>query len=337
MRRRSCQGLRRVSIDAGQASGEIRPGPPVASGKGKGRVGMSGWFAPEEDPQAPPDAGLGGGADQPDILPPLPPALPAEDPGGDAPPGPHGSCVIGDPDHDGCFWAPQTTGFTSVVMAERGIIAALTGDDVSEAQLVYEATASGLLSDHGMSAGDVGEILRLHSVPCHHNDRATVEDIVAELTLGHKVIVGVDAGELRDPDHPLAGFTGQAADHAIWVTGVDESDPDHPKVIINDSGDPHGAGRAYDLDRFIDAWEHAGFRYVATDGGADDGSASAGAAAAALGLLLAVRLSARNATSTPLLLPPARPHALEDGRSRHLRIDFGKLDQRARDALIRRL
>lgn len=297
---------------------------------------MSGWFTPGEDPQASRDADV----DLPDVPLPPAPASHAEDLGDAAPLGPHGGCVIGDPENDACFWAPQTTGFTSVVMAERGIIAALTGEDVSEAQLVYEATASGLLSDHGMSPQDVGEILRLHGVPCHHNDRATVEDIVAELSLGHKVIVGVETDELRDPDHPLAGFTGQAADHAIWVTGVDESDPDHPKVIINDSGDPHGAGRAYDLDRFIDAWEHAGLRYVATDGAADDGSAGApgaAAAAAALGLLLAVRLSARNATNTQGLLSAAYPHALEDGRSKHPHIDFTGLDRRARDALIRRL
>lgn len=250
--------------------------------------------------------------------------------------------VFGTPAEDVSYWQPQTTAFTSVVMAERGIIEALTGEDVSEAQLVYEATACGLLTDDGMSPEDVGEILRMHGVPCHHNDRATIEDIVAELSLGHKVIVGVDAAELRDPAHPLADFTGQAADHAIWVTGVDESDPDHAKVIINDSGDPHGAGRAYDLDRFVDAWEDAGFRYVATDGAPDHEFADAIgiAPAAALGLLMAVRLSAREAATgadAPQQLSAVTLRALEDGRSKRQHLDFANLDQGARDALIRRL
>lgn len=37
-------------------------------------------------------------------------------------------------------------------------------------------------------------------------------------------------------------------------------------VIINDSGHPDGAGAAYPLDQFMDAWENSGFYYTATDG-----------------------------------------------------------------------
>lgn len=173
--------------------------------------------------------------------------------------------VVGTPDDDAGFWQPQTTAFTCAVMAQRGVIEAMTGEDVSEAQLVYEATADGCLSDGGMSPYDVGRLLDDHQVPNHVVDHGTVGDLVAELSLGHKVIVGVDAGELWDTDFALEDFFGQAADHAIWVTGIDDSDPAHPQVIVNDSGDPQGAGRAYDLDRFVNAWADSGFFYVATD------------------------------------------------------------------------
>ncbi len=42
-------------------------------------------------------------------------------------------------------------------------------------------------------------------------------------------------------------------------------DPNNPKVIINDSGDPNGRGRAYELERFADARSRGGYAYVATD------------------------------------------------------------------------
>lgn len=175
------------------------------------------------------------------------------------------SAVAGDPETDLRYWQPQTTAFTCAVMAQRGVIEAMTGENVSEAQLTYEATATGCLSDGGMSPYDVGQLLWNHGVANHPVVNASVADLVAELSLGHKVIVGVDAGELWGTDVALEDFFGQAADHAIWVTGVDETDPAHPKVLINDSGDPDGAGKAYDLDRFVDAWADSGFFYVATD------------------------------------------------------------------------
>jgi hypothetical protein len=177
----------------------------------------------------------------------------------------HAAPVCGMPEADTAFWQPQTTGFTCAVMAQRGIIAEFTGQDISEAQLVYDATAHGWLTDGGMSPLDADKLLELYHIPCHSQTGARIEDLMAELAQGHKVIVGVDSGEIWGQDHPLEDFFGQAADHAIWVTGVDLSDPAHPQVIVNDSGDPNGAGKVYGLDQFVDAWQDSGFFYVSTD------------------------------------------------------------------------
>jgi hypothetical protein len=173
--------------------------------------------------------------------------------------------TAGTPETDTMYWQPQTTGFTCAVMAQRGIIEAFTGESVSEAQLVYEATVNGWLTDSGMSPWEVGKLMEIHGISCHVQGSATIEDLMSELAQGHKVIVGVDSGELWNQDPFFEDFFQQAADHAIWVTGVDMSDPAHPKVIINDSGDPDGAGKAYDLSQFLDAWQDSGFHYVATD------------------------------------------------------------------------
>jgi len=178
----------------------------------------------------------------------------------------HGTAgVVGTPDVDQGYWEQQTTNFTCAVEAQRGIIEEFTGQHVSEAQLTYEATVNGWLSDHGMSPSDAGNLLELHGIDCHSNTGASVEDLMAELAQGRKVIVGVDSGELWHKDFPLEDFFHQSADHAIWVTGVDMSDSAHPKVIVNDSGDPTGAGKSYDLQTFANAWQDSGFFYVATN------------------------------------------------------------------------
>ena len=173
--------------------------------------------------------------------------------------------IIGTPDYDTQYWQPQTTEFTCAVQSQRGIIEAFTGQEVSEAQLVYDATINGWLTSGGMSPHDVGNLLEHYGIPCHTGTDASIEDLMSELAQGHKVIVGLDAGEIWKQDSPLQDFFHQSADHAIWVTGVNMSDPAHPMVIVNDSGDSAGAGKAYDLSLFKDAWEDSGFFYVATD------------------------------------------------------------------------
>jgi hypothetical protein len=179
--------------------------------------------------------------------------------------GPTLANIVGTPGLDATFWQPQTTGFTCAVMAQCGIIRAFTGEDVSEAELVYEATVNGWLTDQGMSPADVGHLLETHGVPVHQQQAATIEQLIEELAQGHKVIVGVDSGELWNQDTMLEDFFNQAADHAIWVSGVDLNDPNHPLVYVNDSGDPTGAAKAYELPAFMDAWQDSGFFYVATD------------------------------------------------------------------------
>ncbi|MDP3114401.1 MAG: hypothetical protein Q8M98_06450 [Candidatus Cloacimonadaceae bacterium] len=179
--------------------------------------------------------------------------------------------IVGTPNADQNHWQQQETDFTCAVQAQRGIIEQFTGEEVSESQLVYEATANGWLTENGMNPDDVGNLLELHGVPCHTNDGASIQDLMSELSEGRKVIVGVDSGELWHGE-PLEDFFHQSADHAIWVTGVDFTDPNNPQVIINDSGDPNGAGKQYALNDFMDAWQDSGFNYVATDISPNGGS-----------------------------------------------------------------
>lgn len=67
------------------------------------------------------------------------------DPASFYPPWEESENIVGTPETDSRFWQPQTTQFTCAVMAQRGIIEAFTGENVSEAQRVYDATILGWL------------------------------------------------------------------------------------------------------------------------------------------------------------------------------------------------
>lgn len=181
----------------------------------------------------------------------------------------HDCHVVGSPEQDAQLWEHQTAPFTCAVEAQRGIIEACTGVHFSEAELATEAAENGWLHSNasGVGAGsrtvDIGKLLKLHGIETHAVIDASVSDLVTELAAGHKVIVEVNSSDLWHPGS-VQSFVSQGADHAIWVTGINADDPNHIRVTINDSGDPHGAGKEYSLDQFVDAWEDSGFYYLAT-------------------------------------------------------------------------
>jgi hypothetical protein len=112
----------------------------------------------------------------------------------------------------------------------------------------------------------MAQLLEFHGVHTHTQYNGNLDALTSELAQGHKVIVAVDSGELWNSNLPLFDlFHSHEADHAIVVTGLDMSDPGHPKVFVNDPGDPHGAGKPYPLDQFLEAWSASRNMYVATN------------------------------------------------------------------------
>ena len=173
--------------------------------------------------------------------------------------------AFGSPSEDSHNWVEQTTPFTCAVVSQEMILHAF-GIDASEAQLTYEAAANGWLTEGGTSMENMARLLELHGVPSHTTYSGGVDSLVAELAQGHKVMVAVDSGEMWKTDFPWEDFFQPGgADHAVVVTGLDMHDPAHPTVYLNDPGDPQGAGKAYPLDQFLDAWSDSGNVYVATD------------------------------------------------------------------------
>ena len=69
-----------------------------------------------------------------------------------------------------------------------------TGEPLSEARLVYDATAHDWLTDHGTSFGDLGRLLEHYGVASHEGH--DWPHLIHDLAAGHQVVMGVNADRL---------------------------------------------------------------------------------------------------------------------------------------------
>lgn len=137
------------------------------------------------------------------------------------------------------------------------------GIDISEDALRLEAMEKGWYNC-GTSIDDVGKLLELHGIGISQYENANIFNIVNELSLGHKVIVGVDSGELWGNNILDMLFEDSRADHALIVSGIDTSDPNDVKVILTDPG-TGDLLKEYSMDSFVDAWQDSNCFMMATN------------------------------------------------------------------------
>lgn len=188
------------------------------------------------------------------------------------------SYYIGNPEAQLDHWELQDMPDNCAVAAETSLINQFLPDGVSLEEANYISMSNGWWEPgSGTQPSEIGNLMDLFGIPNHTVMNAEIGDLIGELQVGHGVIVGVNSaelweqgvlGELRNWLIENLGLDSAAftqADHAVVVTGMDFSDPDHPMVFLNDSGTPDGAGAAYPLEKFADAWENSGFYYTATD------------------------------------------------------------------------
>lgn len=177
--------------------------------------------------------------------------------------------VLGTPLSDGDYFpGQQSYADTCAIRCQEFIIRQYTGVDAPEKLFVDEARAHGWYQDgHGTNPADVGKLLELHGIPVHRYVEANQWHLASELMQGHKVIIGVDSDELWRQNPILTDlrhiFGVGAADHAVVVSGIDTSDPDHVKVIVSDPGTGEAAAH-YPLEQFVSAWSDSNFFMVAT-------------------------------------------------------------------------
>jgi hypothetical protein len=164
--------------------------------------------------------------------------------------------IIGDPAGAIDVFYPQSVDGPCAAVAQGFVIQQLTGEVMTEADLsamseAYEWYAPG----GGTYPHNVGNIMLEHGLTVARGTDYTIDDIADVLENGGGVVVGVRAADLYPGDWYSPGM---GADHAIQVIGIDNSNPDFPMVILNDSGIQHGGGIMIPLDSFLNAWEASG-------------------------------------------------------------------------------
>jgi hypothetical protein len=148
-----------------------------------------------------------------------------------------------------------------LVLRDYGIF--VPQEELKDIALQYDWYSEG----GGTPLEAVGNLLDYYQIPNHREYNANIFNIVDELAQGHRIIVGVDLNELEGNSFwqtVKEYFTGDTADHALIVSGLDTSDPDNIKVILTDPG----TGKTLfecPQERFIAAWNDSQCYMVATD------------------------------------------------------------------------
>jgi hypothetical protein len=181
----------------------------------------------------------------------------------------HASPISGDPATDVNFFpGQQNYQDTCAIRCQEFILERFTGMEVPEDALVQQAMDHGWYAPgDGTKLPDVGNLLELNGVAVNRYEGASIFNLANELAQGHKVIIGVDSGELWG-QHPILEAIADklgisSADHAVVVSGIDTTDPAHIQVIISDPGTGQAAA-SYPLEKFLDAWQDSGDYMVAT-------------------------------------------------------------------------
>jgi hypothetical protein len=182
----------------------------------------------------------------------------------------HPNTTFGTPKTDTACWdGQQQLPDDCAIKCQQFILEQFTGHPVGEGTLVREAMQHGWYAPgQGTNPANVGNLLELHGVPVTHYQHASQFHLAQELAKGHKVIVGVESETLwhRNPVlealRDMLGVHG-VADHAVVVSGIDTSDPQHVKVLVSDPGTGQALA-SYPMEQFLEAWRGSDFFMVAT-------------------------------------------------------------------------
>ncbi|MFC9549771.1 hypothetical protein ACFTWF_02855 [Rhodococcus sp. NPDC056960] len=189
------------------------------------------------------------------------------------------SVVVGDPVGAAAYWQRQH-GDDCAEMAVADVVGEVTGRTPSEAEIVgvaqrtpstvypgpiYTGDAVGgpadaYITTGGTASEDIPVLLAHYDIAAvtDYAESATtgIDELVADLVTGQKVIVGVNAETIWNErgDHTTA-------DHAVVVTGIDLI---AGVVYLNDSGIDTGRAEMISLDVFLASWSTSNYEMITT-------------------------------------------------------------------------
>ena len=164
--------------------------------------------------------------------------------------------IIGTPFESLDSWQVQSDN-TCAVVSQEFVLENLLDREFDEGELRAIAEEHGWY-DNGTSMEDVGKLLEYYGVDVEQSTENTLDDLRSSLLENNQIIVCLDADEIWSGQNEEMFGPGMDANHTVQVIGMDESNPDDVKIIINDSGVTNGQGVMVPADLFVDAWEDSG-------------------------------------------------------------------------------
>ena len=145
-------------------------------------------------------------------------------------------------------WGQQEKRMSCAVRTQMMIGNEGPGRDYSESELRQVAEQFNWYQDQrGTYYTDIGKVAQLcYGMEYEQHEGLQLDELADLKQQGAELIVAVDQALLARP------YLSKIAtpDHVVELIGFDESDPEHPKVIINDPGRADGQGAAYPVEMF---------------------------------------------------------------------------------------
>lgn len=91
------------------------------------------------------------------------------------------------------------------------------GLEISESELVFEATSEGLLTENGMTIDGIQKILNNHNFESYIGN-GYIKDLVNELKAGHKIIIPLDSGKIWRSNSSFEDLFDEQAEHTVVLT-----------------------------------------------------------------------------------------------------------------------
>jgi hypothetical protein len=160
--------------------------------------------------------------------------------------------IIGEPKEDMEHWHQQSEDMSCAVACQEFVAEELLDTDLSERKMIDYAEQCGWY-ENGTFKEDVGKLLVSMGLVVEPHFSGRLEDIQDTLENGGKVMAFVNNVALKDPN--LTNLAGLGANHVVEVIGIDRSDPENVRVILNDPGVKNGCGIEHSEEIFEKAWE----------------------------------------------------------------------------------
>lgn len=165
--------------------------------------------------------------------------------------------LFGTPETDREYWHEQVEINSAPIACQRMIAEQVFQKEFSEQEILECAKMKGYYNpEYGISAGDIDKLFQEYGLEAELDFDVSVTELAGMLDQNEKIICLVNDFVLSCPE--AADLCGISPNHVVQVIGMDLSDPQKGKVIVNNPEDKKGKGAYYDLSRFLKSWRTGG-------------------------------------------------------------------------------